>query len=114
MRISDWSSEVCSSDLEEEEEKEEAPPKMLPTQPKIELIKREYDQGDRAAPKPTSSTYFSSEALNAAVADRLPKASSQIPPPTSLARSEQRRVGNACCSPCNSGRCQMREKKKHK
>src|SRR3546814_1018524 len=81
MRISDWSSDVCSSDLEEEDENRETGPKgrrNLHTLPGDKRHRSESQQEDGIA-----------------VPAREPVARQRR-------RSEERRVGKECVSKCRS------------
>src|SRR3546814_7751529 len=77
MRISDWSSDVCSSDLQ--------------TGACHDLQRPARRQGQSALPRPPGQPHRPLDAQMPAGADRQ-----------YAARSEERRVGNECVSTCRS------------
>src|SRR3546814_12238742 len=101
MRISDWSSDVCSSDLDRL-------PSLLP-------LYRERGDGDRWRPSPVAHilarrrlnartfrcTFMSMQPFHFFAQERR------------LFRSEERRVGKECVSTCRSRWSQCHEKKKN-
>src|SRR3546814_1784242 len=82
MRISDWSSDVCSSDLD--------PVEVLPAAQAAWLPR------SAAAPRPEADFRRLDAAPFAALA--MPP----MPAPTLAERSEERRVGKECVSTCRS------------
>src|SRR3546814_17327275 len=96
MRISDWSSDVCSSDLDGGEAEEMVPRRAGLEAPRAGEIAREH-AADRAlprrlAPKWTPIRRFEGELLVLRRQDRL----------DIRHRSEEGRVGKACVSTCSS------------
>src|SRR3546814_12919945 len=95
MRISDWSSDVCSSDLEEQLDA------VLDTAERGGGI-LSFDEADalfgkRGAVKDSHDRYANQEA------DGLQQpAPARDSPPAEASRSEERRVGKACVSTCRS------------
>src|SRR3546814_18965675 len=86
MRISDWSSDVCSSDL---------PDNQLPPPPPV------VTPPSPIPPPVTTNTVQS-----------VPKAPPTPPPPVFTPRSEERRVGKECVSTCRSRWSPLHSKKK--
>src|SRR3546814_13991450 len=97
MRISDWSSDVCSSDLGSQA-----------SQPATVDITASGD----AAVQPAQVAVAPIEPTGTA------EVSFQVTPSTSFAcgsmRSEERRVGKECVSPCRSRGSPVHSKHKHK
>src|SRR3546814_3565621 len=97
MRISDWSADVCSSDLAEPEE----------DPPGVRAGSNGLVVGPGCAPPSSAVTAFDSitapacrSALTAALS-RLGKLSSKAAQPIRVGmRSEERRVGKECVSTC--------------
>src|SRR3546814_2910955 len=86
MRISDWSSDVCSSDLIADGQARtddllvQAAAAEIRVRGRAGLVAQDYDQ----------------------MVDVRPKAGSVFPAVGALARSEERRVGKECVSTCRS------------
>src|SRR3546814_998498 len=90
MRISDWSSDVCSSDLVETDRGEAR---------NLEDPLRRRDPGDDAArPEARRSRRSGAAPPGAGAGDH------RSAPRRDRLRSEERRVGKACVSPCRSRR----------
>src|SRR3546814_13062026 len=102
MRISDWSSDVCSSDLEVESV--EAPPKArvvdAETAPEKLERKRDYLEGFLAAKPAAVDPHGVGGDLYEAVINAL-KDIYDPEIPVNI-RSEERRVGKECVSTCRS------------
>src|SRR3546814_10302637 len=77
MRISDWSSDVCSSDLECGEDQRGRTPASEKPQP---IMKARIDR----------------------VASPIPTRKAELPNRKCFSRSEERRVGTECVSTCRS------------
>src|SRR3546814_13524926 len=104
MRISDWSSDVCSSDLRGDDHRlapgqafralvgiaEGAPRHREPVDPRLELARNTEIVNRRAEHDPIGGKEFIKRRL---------------------ARSEERRVGKGGVSKCNTRTCQCYEKK---
>src|SRR3546814_10757977 len=85
MRISDWSSDVCSSDLRES--------------------MAQVPRRSRRTPQAVSLSGQTRTAHRAGIYSTCVEAAparSPTPPPKSLYRSEERRVGKECVSTCRS------------
>src|SRR3546814_20905325 len=93
MRISDWSSDVCSSDLPDRRDRAVAEPAVLLPRPGHPCLHRQ-----RAAVR--------------TLAARLPGAARAGRARAADARSEERRVGKECVSTCRSRWSPYHEKKK--
>src|SRR3546814_20245860 len=107
MRISDWSSDVCSSDLSRDYEA----PKFgsVPGPPALADDRRPPRSRDR----PTYSSGFPEHPFP--IGSHVPSMAAKLPPHSPdwrRTRSEERRVGNACVSPCNSRWSPFHDKKK--
>src|SRR3546814_18839212 len=92
MRISDWSSDVCSSDLTGDIDRQRLP-RETGAEPRQHRLPDEMARtgADRAA------DHDGKQAVHGfALAGNDSKAKA------ALLRSEERRVGNACVSPCRS------------
>src|SRR3546814_14195868 len=93
MRISDWSSDVCSSDLVDVVLMRQDPPFDLAYITATHLLERVQDRtlvvNDPAAVRNAPEKLF--------VLDFQ-----QFMPPTLVTRSEERRVGKECVSTCRS------------
>src|SRR3546814_11380226 len=92
MRISDWSSDVCSSDLVEQLASIPRLPPLHIDRPRLVRALLDTDCRLRliCAPAGFGKTVLMSECA------RL------VPPGTRLVRSEERRVGKECVSTCRS------------
>src|SRR3546814_5537874 len=88
MRISDWSSDVCSSDLVEDEPQAEQPP-LLGRHHRVEGQLDLHRIGLRGEPEPTRETPDVGVDRQAGLVE-------------GDARSEARRVGKECVSTCRS------------
>src|SRR3546814_8166211 len=97
MRISDWSSDVCSSDLSAQHGQAHA--QCLRSQ-----CRAARDQADRAAARPTCVARLS--AFHLLYKRGWPSSSPYGE------RSEERRVGKECVSTCRSRESPYHEKKK--
>src|SRR3546814_960849 len=85
MRISDWSSDVCSSDLNPETQRISLGMKQLEADP-WEGVSAKYPVGTKFTGRVTNITDYG--------------AFVELEP--GIERSEERRVGNECVSPCRS------------
>src|SRR3546814_12930984 len=95
MRISDWSSDVCSSDLGR---RRDIP--LLAVGTTVEEIRRIGIAADSFGSKGIDAVYAGWHVVTLELADRLAGASRfplQVP-----FRSEERRVGKECVSTCRS------------
>src|SRR3546814_3970253 len=94
MRISDWSSDVCSSDLAAQMRGDEGTAKV-----KVNVT-ADGSIGSVELVAPSGSSVLDREAL------ALPAKVGKFPPPpggaASVVRSEERRVGKECVSTCRS------------
>src|SRR3546814_20135959 len=102
MRISDWSSDVCSSDLFGHIARDEHPEhrQHLLEQPGVEPALRRGMARDGAA--------------NVLRSEDLAQYLVALPDRPRLRRSEERRVGKECVSTCRSRWSPYHSKKKHK
>src|SRR3546814_13977726 len=114
MRISDWSSDVCSSDLgsstgSSQVKTREIPPIQAPKTPakaKARKPNRQDQSNTRTTKRPQcQNTRTSPTKARTAARVTLPNKQSQ--------RSEERRVGKGRVSTCTA-RCQPHKKKKKK
>src|SRR3546814_18250864 len=94
MRISDWSSDVCSSDLALQKQQRELPSTREADQELEELFPRTADQPG----------LFEQVGQAAVRADIPPSKVTTLAPtaPTLQGRTEERRVGKECVSTCRS------------
>src|SRR3546814_15018935 len=92
MRISDWSSDVCSSDLIGFWIAEEAVLELSPV----------IDEGWRLAHYPVDLLCLVCGALQTGAGDPTERQRARILRPVGSARSEERRVGKECVSTCRS------------
>src|SRR3546814_1315708 len=89
MRISDWSSDVCSSDLDIHVGEHSVRPNMDVV---WELLQRSDLEGALALTRE----------FDALAAGEVPPGLAPAAAPAPAGRSEERRVGNACVSTCRS------------
>src|SRR3546814_1690282 len=96
MRISDWSSDVCSSDLE-----------LLGTRQYVVLVAAQFSEGQqgRDAPGQPQDGHHGAQPWSASTHATVRHCSRGTPQRNSLqgTRSEERRVGTECVSTCRSG-----------
>src|SRR3546814_16251796 len=100
MRISDWSSDVCSSDLQ--------PSKAVPLSLRPIELKMRVEQEHRAPDGRIQPDLFSRRLLDKPQAHKWVFRRLR---PQKMRRSEERRVGTACVSTCRS-RCSPNDLKK--
>src|SRR3546814_10721823 len=92
MRISDWSSDVCSSDLEEDEQRQpQLEDRELVERNRKEEGRRDADQGADQADRDEPGDHLVGP-------ERADEEVAEIARP----RSEERRVGKECVSTCRS------------
>src|SRR3546814_13680160 len=106
MRISDWSSDVCSSDLWSTDHLDT---RALPPLPS-ECRRSRHHMGDKAKrgrPPVATPPIHSNHSIG--ILDRREMAARCHP----LVRSEERRVGKECVSTCRSGWSPYHQKKKN-
>src|SRR3546814_15231992 len=106
MRISDWSSDVCSSDLRSPAERPAEDVGRMEMFTVVGLTVRKLMLSDTAAPPPLASK----RATEAPVPVRVNRAPMMAS--ARVARSEERRVGEECVSTCRSRWSADHEKKK--
>src|SRR3546814_17387824 len=94
MRISDWSSDVCSSDLAAIQGKEGYSGVLSCPQPELKLI--------RSDPSKSPQPPIGARRRNAALRIFPSAPLNECPSASSLRRSEERRVGKECVSKCRS------------
>src|SRR3546814_14325883 len=104
MRISDWSSDVCSSDLSKGQWIPQKAVSVLllalrlPLTANIDTRRVDFINSPGTQ---TSIVVFKFNTLGLPIGGEWPCRARS--PPLFLARSEERRVGNECCSTCRSG-----------
>src|SRR3546814_21142531 len=96
MRISDWSSDVCSSDLTQTP--------MLAGTLHYAILNPYWNVPVSLAQKSIAKKVLSGRSLKAMGMEVLSdwSASPRVLPPSSVDRSEERRVGKECVSTCRS------------
>src|SRR3546814_5580137 len=99
MRISDWSSDVCSSDLAAAERTAEWTTDYFNTPPEKE--KKKMSKGAKTALGILGAIILG-KAIHEATDDDDDDDDRRRSPPTSPERSEERRVGKECVSTCSS------------
>src|SRR3546814_13265831 len=104
MLISDWSSDVCSSDLEHVYRGAEVAFTQQRVEAAGERARRAHLFHDRLAPFLFAPDVFGH--------DRLEQVEALLDRELRIARSEERRVGTECVSTCRS-RCSPDQIKKH-
>src|SRR3546814_20793145 len=100
MRISDWSSDVCSSDLSEKQDRTFCPPQRREFDRALEHGRRRIEQRIAAYDlrgEQMLRGFFRAMAFGAqAISDGHPESAFH------MSRSEERRVGKECVSTCRS------------
>src|SRR3546814_17544770 len=106
MRISDWSSDVCSSDLGG---------KIAPDALRIGAVLRTRADRDGNVCRQKEEIPIPCDAAPAARCwtRERPLSPAALPGPVAPARSEERRVGKECVSPCRSRWSPSHYKKKN-
>src|SRR3546814_17690671 len=101
MRISDWSSDVCSSDLVELAVVIGSPARCVSIDEAMSYIAG-YSIGLDMTVRGTEDRSFRKSGDCFAVLGPWLTTADEIADPDDLLRSEERRVGNACVSTCRS------------
>src|SRR3546814_14743985 len=97
MRISDWSSDVCSSDLGPQQAAQHADGRRLAAAIRAEEA---VDQAAAHLHREVADDHAAAERLGQAMDVDDDVAGRHLPFCTAWSRSEERRVGKECVSPC--------------
>src|SRR3546814_19075308 len=105
MRISDWRSDVCSSDLARDRLRQQAPLEKLDTTLPVRSARRlppSFQAAELAKGSPTGVAISSIKRLGHTPLSIARVVSRTLLPQTLCQRSEERRVGKECVSTCSS------------